>query len=82
MTKTKKKAVTKTQLNIEKIKKENLKLKHKVKALSSIIEKGPQLPAEIEKLRQSISAFLVAEQIRGEAFKEIYQWHSQNKYRP
>lgn len=64
------------------IKKENLLLKRKIKRLSTIIETSHQLPAEIDRLRQSLAAFFVSEQIRSTAINEIFQWHQNNKVRP
>jgi regulator of replication initiation timing len=64
------------------LKKENLLLKRKIKSLNSIMERSHQLPVEIDKLRQSLAAFFVSEQIRSTAMNEIFQWHQNNKERP
>ncbi len=46
------------------------------------MERSHQLPVEVDKLRQSLAAFFVAEQIRSTAMNEIFQWHQGNKERP
>ena len=64
------------------LKKENILLKRKIKNLKSTMERSHQLPVEVDKLRQSLAAFFVAEQIRSTAMDEIFQWHQSNKERP
>lgn len=64
------------------LKKENILLKRKIKRLMSTMEQTHQLPTEIDKLRQSLSAFFVGDQIRSVAMNEIFQWHQNNKLRP
>ena len=64
------------------LKKENLLLKRKIKSLKSTMERSHQLPVEVDKLRQSLAAFFVSEQIRSTAMNEIFQWHQSNKDRP
>lgn len=64
------------------LKKENLLLKRKIKNLKSTMERSHQLPVEVDRLRQSLAALFVAEQIHNTAMNEIFQWHQSNKERP
>lgn len=80
-TRTKTKAAKSNNKKLD-LKKENILLKRKIKRLTSTMEQTHQLPMEIDKLRQSLSALFVADQIYHTAMKEIHQWHQNNKLRP
>jgi ATP-dependent Lon protease len=77
--KTKTKKIVKKKVDL---KKENILLKRKIKSLQSTMERTHQLPMDIDRLRQSLSALFVGEQVCSAAMNEIFQWHQQNKVRP